>query len=158
MQAPAPSTSRAALERGGITWVTAFLLLLVAGAAYLAITWGPVWFVHLEVKQVVHDYMNQAVKEPNDAELVANMVHKLRTLDTQVVPDARGALVSVPTVEIRPGDVSWTRDTRVEPPTLRVAFEYTRAVRYPFVERWTETTLRVDLTKDVGRPDWGPIR
>ncbi|HYD54483.1 MAG TPA: hypothetical protein VEA99_17755 [Gemmatimonadaceae bacterium] len=158
MQAPATSSPRAALARGGITWVTALLLFLLGGGGYLAITWGPVWFVHLEVKQVVHDYMNQAVKNANDAELVEKMVHKLRTLDEQDVPGDDGELVRTPTIEVDPGAVTWERDAQAEPPTLHVAFEYTRAVRYPILDRWTEVTLDVDLTKDVARPDWGPSR
>ncbi len=158
MQASAPSTPRAVTARGGISWVTALLLALLAGGAYLAITWVPVWIVHFQVKQVVHDYMNQAVKNRNDAELVEKMVHKLRTLDEHDAPDEDGELVQVPVVDLDPAAVTWERDADADPPTLRVAFEYTRAVRYPFVERWTEVTLGIDIAKDVAIPDWGPSR
>jgi hypothetical protein len=158
MRASAHSTPRAALARGGITWVSAVLLFLFAGGAYLAITWVPVWFVHVEVKQVVRDYLNQAVKNTNDAQLVANMVHKLRTLHDQEVPGADGELVLEPMIVVDPAAITWERDAGVDPPTLRIAFEYTRAVRYPFVERWTEITLEVDLLKDLAKPDWGPSR
>lgn len=153
-----PRTRSTRLARGGISWVTLLLLLLVAGAAYLTWTWGPVYLVHYEVKQVVRDYMNQAVKEPNDQQLLQDMIHKLRVLDQLKVPDETGKLVAVPTVQLAPEDVTWQRDTRVDPPSLHVAFAYTRPVLYPLLHRWTQSTLSVDLTQDLARPDWGPMR
>lgn len=158
MQAPPTSSSRATLARGGITWVTAFLLFLLAGGGYLAVTWGPVWMVHFQVKQVVRDYMNQAVRNPNDAELVEKMIHKIRVLDEQEEPDENGRIVRAPTVVVDPAAVVWERDTQAVPPMLHVQLEYTRAVRYPLVDRWTEITLDVDLTSDLSRVDWGPVR
>jgi hypothetical protein len=149
---------RARSARGGITWVTAVLLVLLVGGGYLAWTWGPVWILHFEVKQTVHDYMNQAVKNPDDAELVQNLVHKIRTLDEQLVPGENGELVEVPTVDVDPGAVTWERDLAADPPTLHVQLQYSRAVKYPLVDRWTEVTLDVDLTQDIARPDWGPSR
>ncbi len=144
--------------RGGITWVTALLLLLVVGGGYLAWTWVPVYVLQIEVKQVVRDYMNQAVRNPNDAELVQNMVHKLRTLDEQEGFDEYGAPAVVPTVLVEAGDVIWERDAASTQPMLHVAFQYTRAVPYPLIGRWTEKTLAIDLTGDLQRPDWGPVR
>jgi hypothetical protein len=138
--------------------VTLLLLLLVAGAAYLAWMWGPVFLVNYEVKQVVRDYMHQAVKEPNDAQLVQAMIHKLRVLDDIEVPDDDGKLTSVPTVQVAPEKVTWERDTSAAPPTIHVAFDYTRWVRFPGLTRWTPTTLSIDLREDLARPDWGPLR
>ena len=110
------------------------------------------------MKQVVRDYMNQAVKEPNDAVLVEEMVNRMRVLDTAVAPDESGALADIPTVRVDPRKVTWERDAGATPPLLHVAFQYTRPVRYPLVARWTQTTLAVDLTGDLARPDWGPLR
>jgi hypothetical protein len=138
--------------------MTAFLLALLAGGAYLAWSWGPVYVVHYEVKQVVRDYMNQAINEPNDDQLMRDMLHKLRVLDQLDMPDENGRVVAVPTVQLAPDDVTWQRDTARDPPTLRIAFEYTRPVRYPLLDRWTETTLSIDFTEDLRRPDWGPAR
>lgn len=145
-------------QRGGISWVTALLLALLVGGGYLAWTYFPVYVLHYEVKQVVHDYANQAVKNSNDAELVANMVHKLATLDTQAQLDDRGQVVQVPTVQVEGRDVTWERDTSSAPPILHVQFDYTRTIEYPLLHRWTEKTLHVDITNDLTRPDWGPAR
>ena len=52
--------------------------------------------------------------------------------------------------------VVWERTK--DPPTLRIAFEYTRPVRYPLVDRESQVTLEIDQTFDVNRPEWGPSR
>jgi hypothetical protein len=143
--------------RGGISWVTALLLFLLAGGAYLAWTWFPVYILHYEVKQVVRDYINQAVRNQNDAELVEKMVHKLRTLDDLDMVDDDGNAATTPTVQVAATEVVWERDTG-QPPMLHVAFEYTRPVAYPLLGRWTSKTLSVDITEDLTRPDWGPSR
>jgi hypothetical protein len=39
-----------------------------------------------------------------------------------------------------------------------VAFDYRRDLFYPLFDRWQEVTMRVDLTMDVSRADWGPSR
>jgi len=158
MLRPSPWNRTARLARGGISWVTALLLVLLVGAAYLTWTWGPVYVVHYEVKQVVRDYMNQAVKEPNDDQLVQDMLHKLRVLDQIEMPDENGRLVAVPTVQVSPDAVTWQRDTVRDPNTLHVAFIYTRPVQYPLLKRWTQTTQSIDFTEDLTRPDWGPLR
>ncbi len=150
-----PFNARSA--RGGISWVTALLLALIVGGGYLAWTWLPVYIVHDEVKQVVRDYINQAVRNPDDAQLVEGMVHKLRTLDEQDVVDESGNPDKVPTVQVAATEVVWERDTGA-PPTLHVAVEYTRPVAYPLLNRWTQKTLSIDITGDLSRPDWGPAR
>ena len=53
-------------ERGGVSWVTLLLLVLVVGGGYLAWVWGPIYFENYAVKQVVRDYMNQAIKNHDD--------------------------------------------------------------------------------------------
>lgn len=145
-------------ERGGVSWVTLLLLAAVAGAVYLVITWAPVQIVHYEVKQTVRDYMNQAIKNRNDAELVERMCQKLASLDTTEVLDANGVTQRVPTVRVEPADVTWERDTSSKPPMLHVAFEYQREIKYPFLEKVSEWTGRVDLSNDLTIPDWGPAR
>jgi hypothetical protein len=154
----ATSSSRAHLERGGFTWVSALLLLAVLSGGYLAWTWAPVWFLHLEVKSAVRDYMNQAVRNTDDEQLVANMVHKFAVLDRQLQPDENGQLVESPTVQVDPRDVAWTRDADGTPPTVHVKFTYTRVVRFPLINRFKVTTMAVDLTGDLSLPDWGPQR
>jgi len=142
--------------RGGISWVSALLLVLVVGGGYLAFTWVPVYLLHIEVKQVAREYMNRAVKEQSDTMLVERMTHKLRTLAEVEVPSEDGTLTRVPAVEVDPGNVTWERDTQAKPPLLHVAFSYVRPVRYPWFSLWTEATLSVDLTEDLTVPDWGP--
>ena len=158
MRPPPPWCRPAPLARGAISWVTALLLVVVAGGAYLAWMWVPVYLLHYEVKQVVRDYIHQAIKEQNDQLLVENMLHKLRVLDQMEVPNEAGELAAVPVVQLDSDDVAWQRDTSVSPPMLHVAFEYTRWVQYPLVQRWRSTTLSIDLTEDLARPDWGPLR
>jgi hypothetical protein len=138
--------------------VTALLLAAVATGIYLLVVWVPVWVIHYEVRQVVRDHANQAVKNADDADLKERMLAKLRSLDavTVVGPDGRDR--SVPTVDPRPQEVVWERDDRGASRTLHVAFEYPRDVHYPIVDRWQDVTMRVDLTMDISRPDWGPAR
>lgn len=156
MPRPPPSSSLARLARGGASWVSVLLILLLVGGGYLGWTYLPVYWLHMEVKQSVRRFMNEAVKNPNDAALVARMIHKLRTLDKQEVLGTDGRPVEVPTVDVEAQDVTWERDTTSTPPTLHVAFEYTRTVTYPLLGRSTEQTLSVDLTEDIDVPDWGP--
>ncbi len=144
--------------RGAITWVTAVLLLALAAGAYLAWVWGPVWVVHYEVQQVVRDYMNQAVKNRNDAELVDKMCEKLRTL--AVVEQVRddGRVERVPAVQVTPRDVTWERDLASTPKMLRVSFDYTRTIAYPWIGQTAEKTFEVRREGDLAVPDWGPSR
>ncbi len=152
---PARSSVRL-LDQRGVTWVTVALVLAVGLAGYLAWVWIPVYFIQYEVKQVVRDYGNQAVKNPNDAELVERMLHRLRVLDDRAVVGEDGRVTKVPIVDLSPNDVVWERSG--DPPTLHVAFEYTRPVRYPVIDRSVEKVLQVDMTLDIARPDWGPAR
>jgi hypothetical protein len=154
-----PHRHRLADEKGAVTWVTALILAAIAVAAYLAWVWAPIYLVHYEVKQVVRDYANQSVKNPADAALVANMLHKLRTLDADPVLGEDGRMHRVPVIDLKPQDVVWERTlSTVDPPTLRVAFEYSRRVVYPWIERVDDKTFQVDMTFDISRPDWGPAR
>lgn len=159
MPSSLPYRSRLHEEKGAVTWVTLLLLVATAVAAYLAWVWVPIYFVNYEVKQVVRDYANQAVKNPADAFLVESMTHKLRTLDSEAVLGEDGRVHKVPVIDLRPQEIVWERTlSTVDPPTLRVAFEYTRRVRYPWIERVDDKTLQIDLTFDISRPDWGPAR
>jgi hypothetical protein len=144
--------------RGQISWVTALLLVLLGGGGYLAWIWIPVYVVDFEAKQVVRDYMHQAVKDPDDAGLRERMVARLRLLDTTEAVDAEGQPARLPVVQVAAQDVTWERNREARPPTLRVAFDYVRVVRWPGLDRRTEKTFTVDLTEDVSIPDWGPAR
>jgi hypothetical protein len=144
--------------RGAITWVTAVLLLALAAGAYLAWVWGPVYVVHYEVAQVVQDYMNQAVKNRDDSDLVEKMCQKIRALHTEERAGVDGRPERVPAVEVRPGDVSWERDLAATPKMLRVSFAYTRTIEYPWIGQAVEKTFEIRREGDLTVPDWGPSR
>ncbi|HET9551870.1 MAG TPA: hypothetical protein VFP50_02790 [Anaeromyxobacteraceae bacterium] len=152
------SASRRPLERGQITWVTLLLLLGLAAGGYLAVVWVPIYVVHYEVKQTVRDFMNQAVKNKNDEQLVGRLCLKLESLDTTKVTQPDGLIEKVPSVKVEPQDVTWERDTNASPPMLHVALQYTRTVVYPWLDRSEETVLVVDLSQDLEVPNWGPSR
>ncbi len=145
-------------ERGAITWVTALLLAALTTGGYLLVVWMPIWVVHYEVKHVVRDYANQAVKNPNDQQLVLDLCAKLRSLDTGKALGADGQVESRPSVEVSPQEIIWERNVSARPPELRVAFSYRRQLYYPVLERWSEVDMSVDITHDIGLPDWGPTR
>jgi hypothetical protein len=141
-----------------VSWVTALLLLLLAGGGYLGWIWIPLYFEHYTVKQVVRDYMNQAIKNPDDDGLRRNMVLKIRSLSQRQALDVHGREVRVPAIPVEERDVSWERDSSSSPPLLRVVFDYERVVTYPGLDRAETSLFTVDLTNDMTRPDWGPAR
>jgi hypothetical protein len=145
-------------ERGGVSWVTLVLLAAVVVAVYLTVVWAPVYVLHYEAKQVVHDYMNQAIKDRDDARLIEKMCQKLQSLDTTEAVGADGRPEKVPTVVVTPSDVTWERDSEATPPMLHVSFEYVRQVRYPYLEKVSEWVGTVDLYNDLTIPNWGPAR
>jgi hypothetical protein len=140
-----------------VSWVTLLLIVLVGGAAYLGWIWVPLYFDHYTVKQVVRDYMNQAVKNPNDAALRAGMVRKIAALVEVSTVDENGRSVRVPAISIDEQNVSWER-TEGPPRMLHVSFEYEREAVYPFLERTETKVFSVDLSNDLTPPDWGPAR
>ena len=144
------------LERGAASWVTLVLVLGIAAAAYAAVVFVPVFVLNYEVKQVVRDYGNQAVKNPDDAALLEGMTQKIRTLQQVDGFDEAGRRVKVPVIDVRKQDVIWERSA--EPPSLHVEFEYPRVLELPWLERRIERVYRVDLTMDLKRADWGPAR
>ncbi len=145
-------------ERGGISWVSLLLVVLVVGGGYLAVVWVPVYYEAYAVKQVVRDYMNQAIKNYDDEGLRRGMVAKIRSLDQRPGFDESGRPVMLPTVPLEERDVSWERDGRSQPPMLRVSFEYAREVDYPWLNRTATKVFAVDLSNDLVVPDWGPPR
>ncbi len=147
---------RERLERGFASWVTVLLVLGLAAGGYAAVVFVPPAVLHYEVKQVVRDYGNQAVKNKNDEQLLRDMVQKIRSLADVPMVDEAGRNIRVPVVDLRPEDVAWERTA--DPPTLHVAFEYPRTLDLPWLDRSIERVYRVDLTMDVARPDWGPSR
>jgi hypothetical protein len=158
-RAPGALRSRAArpAPRGQITWVGLLLLAAVASAAYLGWIWVPIWFDHYTVKQIVRDYMNQAVKNRDDAVLRSQMVAKIAALVETDGLDAAGNPVRVPAVVVAEQDVTWDR-TSGPPPRLHVAFEYEREIVYPFANRTATARLAIDEQNDLSAPDWGPAR
>ncbi len=145
-------------ERGEITWVGLVLLAALGSGAYLGWTWLPLYFDQYAVKQVVRDYMNQAVKNPDDETLRRNMVRKIRLLGEVETVDEYGRRIRLPTVPLDEGAVVWERDAGSQPPTLHVAFDYERQVEYPFLGRKATKVFTVDVTSDLSLPDWGPPR
>jgi hypothetical protein len=134
------------------------LAALVAGG-YLGWVWAPAWFQLLTVKQVVRDYMNQAIKNQDDERLRRNMVAKIRSLDQVESIDVHGRPVLVPALSLDEREVLWERsDGAGGGRTLRVAFAYERRLVYPFVGRTDVRVFAVDLTGDLTPPDWGPAR
>jgi len=108
------------------------------------------------VKQVVRDYGNQAVKNPDDAVLLDGMVLKIRMLQQVDGFDEAGRKVRVPVVDLHKQDVTWERSA--EPLSLHVEFQYPRVLELPWLDRSIERVYRVDLTMDLKRADWGPAR
>ena len=149
-----PLALRLRSERGAMSWVTIVLLLGLTIGSYLAVVWLPVFFQHGEAKQVVRDFMNRAIKDKNDANLIQRMCDKLALVSQDQVPQPDGTVEKVPAIVVEPSAVTWERDTTVTPPTLRVAFEYVRQVRYPFLERVDETTLEIDLEQSLEVVKW----
>jgi hypothetical protein len=132
------------------------LVLLVGLAGYLGWVWLPLYFDHYAAKQVVTDYMNQAVKNRDDAALRQSMVKKLASLSQVMGVDAYGAPAKVPAIQVDERAVTWERDEATK--SLHIAFEYDREVVYPLVNRTAVKTFNVDKTFDVSLPDWGPAR
>jgi len=142
--------------RGGVSWVTLLFVLALALAGYLTWVFGPPYVLHYEVTQVARDYANRAVKNLDDAELVAEMVGRIRSLDEVKETDENGRVESVPVVDLHVQDVVWERTG--DPPSLHVAFEYVRALELPLLQRTLARTYRVDLRTDISVPNWGSPR
>jgi hypothetical protein len=153
---PAPPRRARRLERGAASWVTVLLVLGLAGGGYAAVVFVPPAVLHYEVKQVVRDYGNQAIKNPNDEQLVRDMVQKIRSLDDVAGLDDAGRTVRIPVIDLKKEEVLWERSK--DPLELHVAFEYPRTLELPFVDRIVERVYQVDLTIDQKRADWGPQR
>ncbi len=134
------------------------MFVAAVGGAYLGWVWLPLWFDHYAVRQTIRAYSNEAIKNPDDAYLVHQMVEKIRALRTETGVDATGQRIAVPAVVVDERAVTWQRNPTASPPTLRVAFEYERQVVYPFIGKTVVKTFTVDETNDISRADWGPQR
>jgi hypothetical protein len=111
--------------------------------------------LHLEVKQVVREFANEAVKTSDDAGLVERMTQRIRALAQDEAPLEDGGVERRPAVDVRPQDVAWER---LPGDQLHVAFEYDRELALPFVQRRMPRHFSVDLTLDVTRAQWGSTR
>jgi len=153
-----PSTNpagpaRAARRRAsGSAWVNTLLLLALAGVTYLTVVWLPVYVDHYQARQVTRDFMNQAVKNRDDAQLVAGLSRRLATVRTLRGTDEEGRQWTAPAVDVPPESIGWERD--VETKTLRVWFEYEREIVYPFLDRSTVKLFTVDFEYDITVPQW----
>jgi hypothetical protein len=151
---PSASPRQRSLERGEITWVTLVLVLSLVTGGYLAVAWGPVYIVRYEVGVVTSEFANKAVHNHDDASLVKELCDRLSKLDQVKAPEPDGSISLVPAVAVRPGDVTWERDTASTPPTIHVAFEYTTSVHFPIVDRFTEKTFAIERFQDIQPVKW----
>jgi hypothetical protein len=156
MSGPRVDVARA--QRGAITWVTLLLVAAAVAAGYMLWVWAPVYYENYAVRQVVRDYMNQALKNPNDEQLRRYMVAKIRSLAQIESVDRYGRPAHVPAIPIEERDVTWERDTSSQPPMLHVSFDYARQVDLPWLDRTATKVFTVDLSNDLTIPDWGPAR
>jgi len=140
-------------ERGS-AWVSFLLLVALAAASYLAWVWLPVYADHYQAKQATRDFMNRAVKDRNDAALVAALSAQLLRIGRVRLVDEEGNVYDVPAVDVPPEAISWERDTSSRPPMLRVSFEYERTIVFPFIDRTTVQRFSVDLENDISVPVW----
>ncbi len=153
-----PRVDLARAQRGAISWVTLLLLVAAVVSGYLLWVWAPIYYENYAVKQVVRDFMNQAIKNPDDAQLRSFMCAKLRSLVQVDGVDQWGRPARVPAIAVEEDDVTWERDKDSQPPMLRVSFEYTREVPLPFLDRTATKVFTVDLSDDLTHADWGPSR
>jgi hypothetical protein len=152
--AAARKTPSFSAARGAITWVGLALLLGLLAGSYLAWVWVPVFLADYDVKMVVRQIGNEAVKDPNDSKLLEAMVTRIRALEQVESRGPDGRTERRPAVELDPADVTWERGGS----TLRVAFEYERTVPLPLLDRSLQRVMSVDLVMDVSRPSWGTAR
>jgi hypothetical protein len=140
-------------ERGEVSWVGLLFLLSIAAAAYLAVAWVPVYVRKQQVEEIVRSQANSAVKNLDEAYLVADLARRVRALETVEVEDPDGRRVRVPLIDLNPQDITWERNTETR--TLHVAFTYTLEAVYPWIGRTQPYAVDVDITADVALPDWG---
>jgi hypothetical protein len=86
------------------------------------------------------------------------MVLKIRSLGEREAVDEYGRPVRLPSVALEDHEVLWDRDTRSQPPMLRVSFEYAREVAYPGLNRTATKVFVVDLSNELTAPSWAPPR
>ena len=127
------------------------LVLVVAGSGWVAWAAVPAYMLHLEVKQVVRDFANQAVKSTGDEALVERMAERIRGLAQVEEAGRDGRPERRPAVDLQARDVSWER---LPGDQLHVAFDYEREIQLPLVERRLPRRFSVDLTLDVARAEW----
>ena len=149
-----PPSSRPRPPRGEITWVGVLLLALLLGGAYFGKMWGPAYLLHMDVKYTTRATINEGVHQRDDQKLVRSLCDKLAALGHEEVVDEQGRVTSHPLVDVRPGAVTWERDAKATPARLHAAFEYVRAVRYPWTDQVAEKTFSVDITQDIDVPRW----
>jgi hypothetical protein len=143
-------------ERGGVSWISLLLLAAVVGGGYLGVVWVPLYIEFFEVKQIVADYMNQAIKNRSDDQLRKNMVAKIQITVQVPTVDDNGKRVRVPAFPLDESAITWERDETAM--SLRVAFEYERSFVYPLLDRPGSMIFRIDRVNDLTPPDWGPSR
>jgi hypothetical protein len=140
-------------ERGEVSWVGLVLLLGAAAVVYAAFAWVPVYIRMQQVDEIVRGQVNLAVHEPDDARLVADLVRRIRALDTVEVETAEGRTERVARIDLSPRDVVWERNP--EKRNLHIAFSYSLEAEYPWIHRVQPYTVEVDRTADISLPDWG---
>src|SRR5690349_14619285 len=139
-----PSTRRPRrTERGAVSWVSLVLLAVLVGGGYLAWVWVPLYYDNYAVRQVVADYMNQAVKSRDDADLRARLVQSLEQVAVIDGVDAAGRPAKLPAISVDERDIAWDRDDATR--TLHVSFGYARQVVYPYLGRTDVKVFAIDM-------------
>jgi len=134
--------------------VSLLLLVLLVAAGYLTVVWLPIYVDHFSAKQVTRDFMNRAVKNRNDSQLVIGLSSSLARIGKQQVVDEQGTEWEVPLVDVPPEAITWERDTSAVPPVVRVGFEYERTVRYPIIDRTAVAHFTIEMERDLTVPVW----
>lgn len=136
--------------------LSVLLLLALAIVAYLGWVWVPIYSEAYEVKQTTRGFMNRAVKNPHDDELVEGLSKKLEALHRVRTIDEEGRATDEPAVVVPVEDIHWVRDTDSRPPILRVSFSYERQVTYPWIGKTVTKIFEVRLENDLTVPIWDP--
>jgi len=141
-------------DERGMSWVSVLLFLALVLGGYLGWVWVPVYWDHIDVKQSTRDFMNRAVKDRDDAALVAGLSKRLASIRRVRWVDEGGQAWEAPAVDVPVESISWERDVESKPPMLRVSFSYERVVTFPFIGKTQTKHFDITLENDLTVPEW----
>jgi len=137
-----------------MSWVSFLLLVALVGGGYLGWVWVPIYWDHIDVKQSTRDFMNRAVKDRDDAALVAGLSQKLASIRKVRWVDEAGQAWEAPAVDVPQQSITWERDVESKPPMLRVSFSYERVVTFPWIGKTRTKHFDISLENDLTVPEW----